>query len=65
MQVAGLLAGGDPIDAFGFATCGDYVGDPSLVTEIIDAGELLAFVGECPGLLPPRVRNRVRVGRFG
>ena len=50
-------AGGDPIDTFAFATCGDYVGDPGLVTEIIDASELLAFVGECHDLLPSRVRT--------
>lgn len=50
-------AGDDPIDTFAFATCGGYVGDPGLVTEIIDAGDLLAFVGECPDLLPSRVRT--------
>lgn len=50
-------ASGSPIDTFAFATSGRYVGDPTLVTEIIDANELLAFVAECPDLLPSRVRT--------
>jgi hypothetical protein len=47
---------GDATDTFAFATGGCYVGDPALVTAIIESDDLLAFVREHPDLLPERVK---------
>lgn len=44
-------------DTYAFATCGKYVGDASLVTEVIASEALLAFVEAQPDLLPLRVRT--------
>ena len=42
---------------YAFATCGKYVGSHELVTEVITADDLLAFVAAEPDLLPLRVRT--------
>lgn len=47
----------DLTDTFAFATCGSYVGNPKLVTEVIAAEDLLMFVAAEPTLLPLRVRT--------
>ncbi|MGK2939683.1 MAG: hypothetical protein ACSLFR_18080 [Solirubrobacteraceae bacterium] len=47
----------DATDTYAFATCGQYLGDASLVTEVISDDELLAFVAAQPDLLPLRVRT--------
>lgn len=44
-------------DTFAFAAGGTYVGDRSLVTEVINTAELLGFAAQHPNLLPPRVRT--------
>jgi hypothetical protein len=44
-------------DTFAFAACGYYLGDESLVTEVIQPKDLLRFAQQQPSLLPPRVRN--------
>lgn len=46
----------DGTDTFAFAACGEYYGDPSSVTEVIDEDDLLTFVTTTPELLPTRVR---------
>lgn len=47
----------DATDTVAFATCGHYGGDHELVTEVIAASDLLAFVAAEPDLLPLRVRT--------
>ena len=47
----------DHTDTFAFATCGHYVGESRLVTEVISATDLLAFVATEHDLLPLRVRT--------
>jgi hypothetical protein len=42
--------------AFAFSTTGSYSGTASNV-EILAFGSLLAFMKECPGFLPPRVKG--------
>jgi hypothetical protein len=43
-------------DTYAFATCGQCIGDPALVTEVISTDQLLRFVREYPSMLPVRVR---------
>jgi hypothetical protein len=53
----------DETDTYAFATSGHYQGRPELVTEVIEAEELLAFVREHPYLLPARVRTWFELAR--
>lgn len=53
----------DHTDTFAFATCGNYAGSPDLVTEIITAPALLAFVAAEASLLPLRVRTMFELAK--
>lgn len=48
-------------DTYAYATCGQYTGDPSAVTEIIASNDLIAFAQQYESLLPPRVRAWFRL----
>lgn len=47
----------DDTATYAFATCGQYLGDQALVTEVIAADDLLAFVATESDLLPLRIRT--------
>lgn len=47
----------DETDTYAFATSGNYVGNHTLVNEVIGRDALLGFVAENPRLLPSRVRT--------
>lgn len=49
-------AADESIDSFAFATCGNYDGDPSVVTEVIEPDDLLNFANANRDLLPDRIR---------
>jgi hypothetical protein len=52
-----LARAADPtIDAFAFAACGQYEGDPKQITEVIELGHLIDFANKNRDLLPGRIR---------
>ena len=53
----------DHTDTFAFATCGHYIGESRLVTEVISATDLLAFVASERDVLPLRVRTMFELAR--
>lgn len=69
--IAQIKSGATPVDlealaraatdketgTFAYATCGDYLGERTVVTKIIEDDELLAFAQDHEMLLPPRVRT--------
>jgi hypothetical protein len=49
----------DLADTYAFATCGSYLGEPTLVDEVISSDALLSFVANYQEFLPVRVRTLV------
>lgn len=51
-------------DTYAFAACGEYDGDPSLVTEVIGSRALLDFAASNPDLLAERTRSLFDLARY-
>ena len=56
-QLAQVAKHNPEMDTFAYATSESYEGDRSLVTEVIQAKQLLNFANRHADLLPPRVRT--------